>query len=154
MINKSILVISGPNLNLLGNREEKYYGNISLDEIYKKIQKIAHSNDITIECKQSNSECEIIEWIQNAKNNFKAIIINAGGYTHTSVSIRDSLKLFDGLIIEIHMSNVHSREDFRHTSLISGVSSGIIIGFGEQSYYMAVNAAVAKIKGEKNYGQK
>ena len=152
MINKSILVISVPNLNLLGNREEKYYGNISLDEIYGKIKKIAHSNDITIECKQSNSESKIIEWIQNAKNSFKAIIINAGGYTHTSVSIRDSLKLFDGLIIEIHMSNVHSREDFRHKSLISGVSSGIIIGFGEQSYYLAVNAAVDKIKGGKNYG--
>ena len=152
MINKSILVISGPNLNLLGNREEKYYGNISLDDIYEKIKKIAHSNDITIECKQSNSESKIIEWIQNAKNSFKAIIINAGGYTHTSVSIRDSLKLFDGLIIEIHMSNVHSREDFRHTSLISGVSNGIIIGFGEQSYYLAVNAAVDKIKGGKNYG--
>ena len=152
MINKSILVISGPNLNLLGNREEKYYGNIPLDEIYGKIKKIAHSNNITIECKQSNSESEIIEWIQNAKNSFKAIIINAGGYTHTSVSIRDSLKLFDGLIIEIHMSNVHSREDFRHTSLISGVSNGIIIGFGEQSYYLAVNAAIDKIKGGKNYG--
>ena len=152
MINKSILVISVPNLNLLGNREEKYYGNISLDEIYGKIKKIAHSNDITIECKQSNSESKIIEWIQNAKNSFKAIIINAGGYTHTSVSIRDSLKLFDGLIIEIHMSNVHSREDFRHKSLISGVSSGIIIGFGEQSYYLAVNAAIDKIKGGKNYG--
>ena len=152
MINKSILVISGPNLNLLGNREEKYYGNISLDDIYEKIKKIAHSNDITIECKQSNSESEIIKWIQNAKNSFKAIIINAGGSTHTSVSIRDSLKLFDGLIIEIHMSNVHSREDFRHRSLISGVSSGIIIGFGDQSYYLAVNAAINKISGVKNYG--
>jgi len=151
MINKSILVISGPNLNLLGNREEKYYGNMSLDEIYSKIKKIAHSNNITIECRQSNSESEIIEWIQNAKNSFNAIIINAGGYTHTSVSIRDSLKLFDGLKIEIHMSNIHSREDFRHTSLISGVSSGIIIGFGEQSYYLAVNAAIDKIKGGKNY---
>ena len=142
MINKSILVISGPNLNLLGNREEKYYGNISLDDIYEKIKKIAHSNDITIECKQSNSESEIIKWIQNAKNSFKAIIINAGGYTHTSVSIRDSLKLFDGLIIEIHMSNDHSREDFRHKSLISNVADGIICGLGVKGYTLALKASI------------
>ena len=152
MINNSILVISGPNLNLLGNREEKYYGNISLDEIHEKIQKIGNANNFTIECKQSNSESEIIEWIQNAKNNFKALVINAGGYTHTSVSIRDALKLFDELIIEIHMSNIHSREDFRHKSMISGVSSGIIIGFGDQSYYLAVTAVINKINGVKNYG--
>ena len=152
MINNSILVISGPNLNLLGNREEKYYGNISLDRIHEKIKQIGDSNNVTIECKQSNSESEIIEWIQNAKNNFKAIVINAGGYTHTSVSIRDALKLFDELVIEIHMSNIHSREDFRHKSMISGVSSGIIIGFGDQSYYLGVNAAINKINGVKNYG--
>ena len=152
MINNSILVISGPNLNLLGNREEKFYGNISLDKIHEKIKKIGDLNNVTIECKQSNSESEIIEWIQNAKNNFKAIVINAGGYTHTSVSIRDALKLFDELVIEIHMSNIHSREDFRHKSMISGVSSGIIIGFGDQSYYLAVNAAINKISEVKNYG--
>lgn len=152
MINNSILVISGPNLNLLGNREEKFYGNISLDRIHEKIKKIGSLNNVTIECKQSNSESEIIEWIQNAKNNFKAIVINAGGYTHTSVSIRDALKLFDKLVIEIHMSNIHSREDFRNKSIISGVSSGIIIGFGDQSYYLAVNAVINKINGVKNYG--
>ena len=152
MLNNSILVISGPNLNLLGNREEKYYGNISLDEIHENIKQIGNSNNFTIECKHSNSESEIIEWIQNAKNKFKAIVINAGGYTHTSVSIRDALKLFDELVIEIHMSNIHSREDFRHKSMISGVSSGIIIGFGDQSYYLAINAAINKISGVKNYG--
>ena len=152
MLNKSILVISGPNLNLLGGREEKYYGKNSLDSIHEKIKKIGNLNEFVIECRQSNSESKIIEWIQNAKNNFQAIIINAGGYTHTSVSIRDALKFFNGLIIEIHMSNIHSREDFRHKSMISSISSGIIIGFGAQSYYLAVNAAIEKIRGEENYG--
>ena len=152
MLNKSILVISGPNLNLLGGREEKYYGQNSLDSIHEKIKKIGNLNELHIECKQSNSESEIIDWIQSAKNNFQAIIINAGGYTHTSVSIRDALKFFNGLIIEIHMSNTYAREDFRHKSMISGISSGIIIGFGAQSYYLAVNAVINKISGEKNYG--
>ena len=152
MLNKSILVISGPNLNLLGDREEKYYGQNSLDSIHEKIKKIGNLNEFGIECKQSNSESEIIDWIQSAKNNFQAIIINAGGYTHTSVSIRDALKFFNGLIIEIHMSNTYAREDFRHKSMISGISSGIIIGFGAQSYYLAVNAVIDKISGEKNYG--
>ena len=152
MLNKTILVISGPNLNLLGSREEKYYGSNSLDKIHKKIQKIGNLNAFNIDCRQSNSESELIEWIQNAKNNFQAIIINAGGYTHTSVSIRDALKFFNGIIIEIHMSNIHSREDFRHKSMISGISSGIIIGFGAQSYYIAVSAVIEKIIGEKNYG--
>ena len=116
MINKSILVISGPNLNLLGNREEKYYGNISLDEIHKQIKEIGNSNDIIIECKQSNSESEIIEWIQNAKDKFKAIVINAGGYTHTSVSIRDALKLF--LAFCIHPIISLSEFDCLHSIII------------------------------------
>ena len=148
MINKSILVISGPNLNLLGNREEKYYGNISLDEIYGRIKKIAHSNDITIECKQSNSECEIIEWIQNAKNSFKAIIINAGGYTHTSVAIHDALKLLKIPIIELHITNIYNREDFRHKSLISKLATGIICGFGIKGYIMALEAIKSNLENE------
>ena len=150
----NIILINGPNLNLLGKREQSQYGSISFDELKKKCTVHSKKIGVKIEFFQSNLEGEIVEKIQESIKSFDGIIINAAGYTHTSVSIRDSLKLFDGLIIEIHMSNVHSREDFRHRSLISGVSSGIIIGFGEQSYYLAVNAAVDKIKGGKNYGQK
>ena len=148
MINNSILVISGPNLNLLGNREEKYYGNISLDEIHEKIKKIGNSNNFTIECKQSNSESEIIEWIQNAKNNFKAIIINAGGYTHTSVAIHDALKVLKIPIIELHISNIYNREEFRHKSLISKVANGVICGFGAEGYIMALKAMERFLKNE------
>ena len=145
MPKKKILVISGPNLNLLGTREKSIYGDTSLNEIYLKMENISTNKDFLIECKQSNSESEIIDFIQNAQNEFDGIIINAGGYTHTSVSIRDALKYFDGYIIEIHMSNIHTREEFRKISLISGVSDGLIVGFGPDSYYLALKAITSKI---------
>jgi len=145
MSKKKVLVISGPNLNLLGAREKNIYGNVSLKEIYSKMEDISANKDLLIECKQSNSESEIIDFIQNAQNEFNGIIINAGGYTHTSVSIRDALKYFDGYIIEIHMSNIHAREEFRKISMISGVCDGLIIGFGPDSYYLALKAITSKI---------
>ena len=145
MPKKKILVISGPNLNLLGTREKSIYGDTSLNEIYLKMENISTNKDFLIECKQSNSESEIIDFIQNAQNEFDGIIINAGGYTHTSVSIRDALKYFDGYIIEIHMSNIHTREEFRKISMISGVSDGLIVGFGPDSYYLALKAITSKI---------
>ena len=145
MSKKKVLVISGPNLNLLGAREKNIYGNVSLKEIYSKMEDISANKDLLIECKQSNSESEIIDFIQNAQNEFDGIIINAGGYTHTSVSIRDALKYFDGYIIEIHMSNIHAREEFRKISMISGVSDGLIVGFGPDSYYLALKAITSKI---------
>ena len=145
MSKKKVLVISGPNLNLLGAREKNIYGDVSLKEIYSKMEDINANKDLLIECKQSNSESEIIDFIQNAQNEFDGIIINAGGYTHTSVSIRDALKYFDGYIIEIHMSNIHTREEFRKTSMISGVSDGLIVGFGPDSYYLALKAITSKI---------
>ena len=145
MSKKKVLVISGPNLNLLGAREKDIYGDVTLKEIYLKMMDISANNDLLVECKQSNSESEIIDFIQNAQNEFDGIIINAGGYTHTSVSIRDALKYFDGYIIEIHMSNIHAREEFRKTSMISGVSDGLIVGFGPDSYYLALKAITSKI---------
>ena len=145
MSKKKVLVISGPNLNLLGAREKNIYGNVSLKEIYSKMEDISANKDLLIKCKQSNSESEIIDFIQNAQNEFNGIIINAGGYTHTSVSIRDALKYFDGYIIEIHMSNIHAREEFRKISMISGVCDGLIIGFGPDSYYLALKAITSKI---------
>ena len=145
MSKKKVLVISGPNLNLLGTREKNIYGDVSLKEIYSKMEDISADIDLLIECKQSNSESEIIDFIQNAQNEFDGIIINAGGYTHTSVSIRDALKYFDGYIIEIHMSNIHAIEEFRKISMISSVSDGLIIGFGPDSYYLALKAITSKI---------
>ena len=145
MSKKKVLVISGPNLNLLGAREKDIYGDVTLKEIYLKMMDISSNKDLIVECKQSNSESEIIDFIQDAQSEFDGIIINAGGYTHTSVSIRDALKYFDGYIIEIHMSNIHAREEFRKTSMISGVSDGLIVGFGTDSYYLALKAITSKI---------
>jgi len=145
MSKKKVLVISGPNLNLLGAREKDIYGDVTLKEIYLKMMDISANNDLLVECKQSNSESEIIDFIQDAQSKFDGIIINAGGYTHTSVSIRDALKYFDGYIIEIHMSNIHAREEFRKISMISGVSDGLIVGFGPDSYYLALKAITSKL---------
>ena len=145
MSKKKVLVISGPNLNLLGAREKDIYGDVTLKEIYLKMMDISSNKDLIVECKQSNSESEIIDFIQDAQSEFDGIIINAGGYTHTSVSIRDALKYFDGYIIEIHMSNIHAREEFRKISMISGVSDGLIVGFGPDSYYLALKAILSKL---------
>jgi len=137
---KNIIVISGPNLNLLGTREKDIYGPATLEEIHTKLEDNSKNQNIQIQCFQSNSETEIIELIQDAQNKFDGIIINAGGYTHTSVAIRDALKYFGGYKIEVHMSNIHAREKFREISMISGVCDGIIIGFGAQSYFLALEA--------------
>ena len=145
MSKKKVLVISGPNLNLLGAREKNIYGDVTLKEIYLKMMDISSKKDLIVECKQSNSESEIIDFIQDAQSEFDGIIINAGGYSHTSVSIRDALKYFDGYIIEIHMSNIHAREEFRKISMISGVSDGLIVGFGPDSYYLALKAITSKL---------
>ena len=145
MSKKKVLVISGPNLNLLGAREKDIYGDVTIKEIYLKMMDISSNEDLIVECKQSNSESEIIDFIQDAQSEFDGIIINAGGYSHTSVSIRDALKYFDGYIIEIHMSNIHAREEFRKISMISGVSDGLIVGFGPDSYYLALKAITSKL---------
>ena len=145
MSKKKVLVISGPNLNLLGAREKDIYGDVTLKEIYLKMMDISSNKDLIVECKQSNSESEIIDFIQDAQSEFDGIIINAGGYSHTSVSIRDALKYFDGYIIEIHVSNIHAREEFRKISMISGVSDGLIVGFGPDSYYLALKAITSKL---------
>ena len=137
---KNIIVISGPNLNLLGKREKDIYGSVTIEEIHAKLKDDSKNQNIQIQCCQSNSETEIIELIQDAQNKFDCIIINAGGYTHTSVAIRDALKYFSGYKIEIHMSNIHAREKFREISMISGVCDGIIVGFGAQSYFLALEA--------------
>tara|TARA_B100001996_G_scaffold376508_1_gene357834 strand:+ start:1140 stop:1574 length:435 start_codon:yes stop_codon:yes gene_type:complete len=140
MPKKNIIIISGPNLNLLGTREEDIYGSMTMEEIHSKLIDDTINQNLNIQCVQSNSESEIIDLIQNAQNKYDGLIINAGGYTHTSVAIRDALKYFNGYKIEIHMSNIHAREEFRKVSMISAVCDGIIVGFGARSYFLALEA--------------
>ena len=139
MMNK-IIVLNGPNLNLLGEREKSQYGSFTLNDIEKVCKEFAEKNEIKLTLFQSNIEGEIIEKIQNSRNSQDGLIINAGGYTHTSVSIHDALKIIKIPIIELHISNIYNREDFRQKSLISNVAKGIICGFGANGYTMALKA--------------
>ena len=136
---KKVLIINGPNLNLLGTREKKFYGEKSLKTIENDCKKETKSLKIYVSFYQSNSESKIIENIQNCKN-FEALIINAGAFTHTSVAIHDSLKTLKIPIIEVHISNIHKREEFRKNSFISSVANGIIIGFGADVYIIALKS--------------
>ena len=136
----SILVINGPNLNMLGMREPDIYGNETLDDIEATCRKLSAAHDMELDWFQSNFEGELVEKIQQAVGVVDWIIINAAGLTHTSVVLRDALLLFPGGVIEVHLSNVHSRDSFRHVSLISAIAKGVIAGFGASSYYMAINA--------------
>ncbi|MDG1707949.1 MAG: type II 3-dehydroquinate dehydratase [Emcibacteraceae bacterium] len=137
---KSILVINGPNLNLLGTREPEIYGADTLDDIKNKMSSKATTCDMTIDFRQSNVEGEIVNWIQEARLNHDAIVINAGALTHTSVAIMDALLAVDTPSVEVHLSNIFKREEFRHHSYISPAAVGMITGFGAQGYLMAVDA--------------
>jgi 3-dehydroquinate dehydratase-2 len=137
-----ILFLNGPNLNLLGEREPEIYGQMTLARIEKDIQARAAKLGVTAEFRQSNSEGELITWIQQAKGEFEVIVLNAAGYTHTSVAIRDAISATHLPTIEVHLSNVHAREDFRKQSLIAPVCVGQIAGFGPESYFLALEAAV------------
>ena len=142
----NILIINGPNLNLLGEREQSQYGK----KDYKFLEEIclnrAKELKIDLELKQSNVEGEIVNIIQEARNNHDGIIINAGGYTHTSVAIRDSLSIFKKPIIELHISNIYKRENFRHKSLISDIATGGIFGLGTNGYILAINSMQELLK--------
>ena len=135
-----IIILNGPNLNLLGEREKNQYGTFTLNDIQKDCKIFADKIDINITFFQSNIEGEIVEKIQNSRNDQNGLIINAGGYTHTSVAIHDALKIIKIPIIELHISNIYNREDFRHKSLISKVANGVICGFGAKGYLMAIEA--------------
>ncbi len=135
-----IIVINGPNLNLLGEREKEKYGSISLKNIEANCLKYANDNNLDVFFTQSNIEGELINFIQNSREKYNGLIINAGGYTHTSVSIRDALAVLKIPIIELHITNIYSREEFRHKSLISDIATGIICGFGTKGYIMSLEA--------------
>ena len=135
-----IYIINGPNLNKLGTREPDKYGTLKLQEIENLCKKKCNELNLNSFFFQSNIEGEIVNKIHDAADkNIKAIIINAAAYTHTSIAILDALKMFKGIVIEIHITNIHSREEFRHHSFISKVAQGIIAGFGKESYLMAID---------------
>ena len=142
---KKILVIHGPNLNLLGKREVNIYGEVTIDDINNELKKLAKSKKVSIEILQSNHEGEIVEAIGKAKGPFDAILINPAAYTHTSIAIRDAISAVNIPTVEIHLSNIYAREEFRHTSLIAPVAKGQVSGFGIMSYMLGLEAAISLI---------
>ena len=139
-MNNNIIIINGPNLNLIGEREQSQYGSTTFDELKGNCLKKAKELGLELEFVQSNIEGELVNKIQDSRNIKDGLIINAGGYTHTSVAIHDALKILKIPIIELHISNIYNREEFRHKSLISKVAKGVICGFGADGYIMSLTA--------------
>ncbi len=142
---KKILIIHGPNLNLLGKREVSIYGKVNLGEINLKLKELAKTLKLSLTIVQSNHEGEIVDLIGKSPKKYNAILINPAAYTHTSIAIRDAIAAIDIPVIEVHLSNIYSREDFRHTSLISAVAKGQICGFGIESYSLGLKACLSLI---------
>ena len=139
-MNNNIIIINGPNLNLLGEREQSQYGSITFDKLKENCLNKASKLKINLEFYQSNIEGELVTTIQEAKRKFDGIIINAAGFTHTSVAIRDALDVYKKPIIELHISNIYKREEFRHKSLVSDIATGGIFGLGDNGYILAIIA--------------
>lgn len=142
---KKILVLNGPNLNLLGKREPHVYGRVTLDQINRQIRSLARELGIAVEIRQSNSEGELVSWIQEAAGRFDAIVINPAAYTHSSVALRDAIGAAGVPTVEVHISNIYKREEFRHHSYVAGAAVGQITGFGAQSYLLGLRAAAGLV---------
>ncbi|MCH6589531.1 MAG: type II 3-dehydroquinate dehydratase [Proteobacteria bacterium] len=142
----TILVLNGPNLNILGAREPDVYGHETMAEIEAACAKRASALGLTVEFRQSNNEGELVDWIQGARNGYAGLIVNAGAYTHTSVALLDALLACDVPVIEVHLSNIFQREDFRHHSYVSKAARGLICGFGGFGYEMALDAAARMLE--------
>ena len=147
-MNNKIIIINGPNLNLLGEREQSQYGSITFDKLKENCINKSKELDLIIEFTQSNVEGELVNLIQDSRKNFDGIIINAAAFTHTSVAIRDALGVFKKPIIELHISNIYKREEFRHKSLISDVATGGIFGLGIDGYILAIISMQKLLKNE------
>lgn len=141
-----IYVLNGPNLNLLGLREPEIYGRTTLPEIGKMVAQQARSHGLATVFRQSNHEGELVDWIQEARTKSCGLIINGGAYSHTSLALHDALRAVDRPVVEVHLSNPHAREEFRHHSKLSAVVQGVIVGFGAQSYVLAVDALASLIE--------
>ena len=148
MFNFKILVLNGPNLNLLGKREPDIYGHLTLDDINKILEREAEKLQASLSCLQSNSEGTLVDYIHEAFGNYQGILINAGAYTHTSVAIRDALVGVDIPTVEVHLSNIYRREEFRHHSYIAPIALGQISGFGADSYCLGLRALVHYLRSE------
>ena len=146
MAKKKILVLNGPNLNLLGKRQPEIYGTLTLAQIEERTRELAKELKVEIDFRQSNSEGELITWIQEAGTKFAAIVINPAAYTHTSLALRDAISAVGIATVEIHISNIHKREPFRHHSFIAEVAVGQIAGFGVDSYLLGLRAAADLIQ--------
>jgi 3-dehydroquinate dehydratase-2 len=145
-VSRLVFVLNGPNLNLLGKRQPEVYGRETLADVEAACRRVGADLKLDIEFRQSNREYEIIDWVHEARERAAAIVINPAAFTHTSVAILDALHTFEGPILEVHISNVHKREPFRHHSYVSGVASGVIAGFGTQGYELALQR-VARLIG-------
>lgn len=142
---KKILVLNGPNLNLLGTRQPEIYGKLTLEQINQKVRALAKELGVQVEIRQSNHEGELVSWIQEAPTQFRAIVINPAAYTHSSIAMRDAITAVGIPTIEIHLSNIHKRESFRRHSHIAEAAVGQIAGFGVESYLLGLRAAAAQI---------
>lgn len=139
---KRVLVLSGPNLNLLGTREPDVYGSTTLDDIARELADLGKDLGATVDCRQSNQEGQLIDWLHEARDSFDGVIMNPGGLTHTSVSLRDGIAAAGVPTVEVHISNTHARESFRHQSVTAAVCVGSVIGFGKDSYTLGLRALI------------
>jgi len=143
---KRVLVLNGPNLNLLGTREPETYGSETLKDVEFLCRRAASELELTLDFRQSNHEGELVTWIQDARKTADGIVINPAAYSHTSVAIHDALRAADIPVVEVHLSNIHQREAFRHHSYVSSVAFGVICGFGSLGYKLALEALAQKLK--------
>ncbi len=145
-MSKPIFVLNGPNLNLLGQRQPQIYGSETLEEVAQALAGLAGDLGLTVQCLQSNHEGQLVDWIQLARDQAAGIIINPGAYSHTSVAILDALNAFEGPVLEVHISNIHKREAFRHHSFVSARAEGVIAGFGTEGYLLALRRLGSLLK--------
>lgn len=144
-----VLILNGPNLNLLGTRQPEVYGRETLDDVRRLCEARAESLGLAIDFRQSNHEGTLVDWVQEARTGHDALVVNAGAYTHTSVALLDALLACDRPVVEVHLSNIHQRESFRHHSFVSKAATGMICGFGTQGYALALDAAARLIQNRK-----
>ncbi len=143
---KLVTLLNGPNLNLLGLRQPEIYGRETLDDVVARVADLAEELDLTIRAQQSNHEGQLVDWIHEARGQSAGIIINPGAYSHTSVAILDALNAYEGPVLEVHISNIHKREAFRHHSYVSARADGVIAGFGTEGYLLALRRMATLLK--------